>query len=162
MCVCVSVCARTAGNSSRVRLCIIFFLKIPFSRAEQHLTCACKCTAHTDTHSHCRVSHLALMVCPGRDRDRREGARRNWWIVSQHSAFASAPGLPFSPSLKILKVGQSTLHWSVLAGLSHQIPNGGEVGSHKNTEGKGKGPGGEGGAEQLTAHCEVEEKICSC
>ncbi len=38
-----------------------------------------------------------------------------------------------------LKVGQSTLHWSVLAGPSHGIPNGGGSGrSQKHREKKGR------------------------
>lgn len=69
--------------------------------------------------------------CPGRDRDRGMEREGNRWIVSQHSAFVSAPWrqrLPFAatrpspPTENPLKVGQSTLCWSVPAGPSHLIP----------------------------------------
>lgn len=59
--------------------------------------------------SSCMLTHTPTHTRPGRDRDRWTEREENWWIVSQHSAF-----VPLPPLGNPLRVGQSTLHWSVL------------------------------------------------
>lgn len=91
---CACVCV-TGNNSSSIS-CLSFCSIISFLFAS-----ACAnvqwWSTHTDTHSHCwDVSiEVALMCggffCPGRDRDRGMEREGNRWIVSQHSAFVSAP-----------------------------------------------------------------------
>lgn len=57
----------------------------------------CKRTARTNTHSHCRMSQLALMFCPGRDRDRRDGARRRLVDCLTTQCFRFCSGTPLPP-----------------------------------------------------------------
>lgn len=116
--VCVSVCGVVSYSSSVscLSFCILHVLAFYSHWKMQH---TCKRTAtHTDTHSHRRMLQVVLMFCPGQDQDRRDGARRKLVDCLTTQCFRFCSGTPLLP-LKILKVRQSTLHWSVL--LDHPI-----------------------------------------